>query len=236
MEDLKENSPSPEDADSDGNIKESKLPPEEKEENSPEVQRELNKMRFKDYLKDYWGRALIVFVPFGAFAILLVKTQHRDDFTFWIMIGIGGIAVIFAAVNIIDMFLRRYEKKRVFRSFRNAVMLIAVSIIFFGIALCSYLPAGNVMLTASMLIAASALLFAVTILLKNFELIGNGRFKNLSRKRKTGVVSIYVIESLLAAGAIVGGVFFMLQVSLPLLAVGVVFFFILLIPLTNNRQ
>ena len=205
-------------------------------QNSPEVRRELNKMYLKGYLKGYWGRALIVLVLFAAFAELIVATQHKDDFIFWVMIGLASIAVILAVSNIIDLIKHRYEKKRARHDLRNAVILLAISIIFFGIALCSYLPTANVMTTAAMLIAAPALLFAVTHFLRNYELVGGGRFKNLPRKKKIGVVVIYVVESLLVAGAIVGGVFFLLQLCLPLLAVGVVAFFILLIPLNNKED
>ena len=235
MKDLEENLPSPEDGLSPEEEAEIKKQIDEVE-NSPEVQRELNKMRLKDFIKGYYGRALIFFVFFAAFVILIVTTQHRDDFTFWLMTGIGGLAVILAAMNIIDIILHRHETKRVFRSFRNAVILIAVSIIFFAIALCSYLPVGNVMLTASMLIAGPALLYVVTLLLRNFGLVGQGRFKALTKNRKIFVVIIYVVESLIAAGMIVGGVFFLLQLSLPLLAAGVVAFFLLLGPLIRDKD
>lgn len=132
------------------NFEEGELSPEEEAEikkkieeaeNSPAVQRELNKMRFKDYLIDCWGRALIVFVLFGAFSILVVKTQHRDDFISWVMIGIAGIAAILAVANIVDIFLHRQETKRVRRGLRNSAILIALCIIFFGIAFGLWLSA-----------------------------------------------------------------------------------------------
>lgn len=195
--------------------------------NDPEVKREIHKLRFKERMRSHLD-IVIVFCCFFAFVALVIATGNQPYSNICIMIGAASISGFAGLCFLINGVYKVRRKMSTGRAFGLAATLLCVSIFISAITLCTVLPPENVFFTAFMLIAAFGQMYWITGYLLHGELIGRGKFKNLSAKKKKTVILLYIIESLLAVGGIIGGIFFLTYVSIPCLALSAIVLFIFL--------